>query len=57
MRRGSGSPASCVNAKSLTMSPRYAGSVRSPRVSTSALRGLAYWPAIRPIFTTGTEAP
>ena len=29
----------------------------SPRVSVSLERGLANWPAMRPIFTTGIEAP
>jgi hypothetical protein len=39
------------------MSPRYAGSVTSPRVSVSLERGLANCPAMRPIFTTGIDAP
>jgi hypothetical protein len=38
----------------LTMSPRYVG---SPAASTSALRGLAYWPAMRPTLTTGIAVP
>ena len=33
------------------------GSVTSPCVSVSEDRGLANWPAMRPIFTTGSEAP
>src|SRR6218665_958298 len=39
------------------MSPRYAGSVTPSRVSVSLERGLANCPAIRPIFTTGMDAP
>ncbi len=39
------------------MSPRYAGSVTSPRVSTSAERGLAYWPAMRPMRITFLRVP
>ena len=39
------------------MSPRYVGSVSSPMVSVSDERGFAYCPAMRPIFTTGTDAP
>jgi hypothetical protein len=46
-----------VNAKSLTMSPRYAGSSTPSRVSVPVLRGFAYWPPIRPTLTTGTDAP
>ena len=42
MSTGSGSRLSAVNASRLMMSPRYAGSVTSPRVSLSAERGLAY---------------
>ncbi len=57
MRVGSGMRASGVNSWPLTESPRKAGRVTSPRVSVSELRGLAYWPAMRPILTTGVEAP
>src|SRR6478735_6220516 len=39
------------------MSPRYAGRVTSPRVSVSLERGLANWPAMRPILTMGIDAP
>ena len=45
-----------MKAKPLTASPRYAGSVTPSRVSVPALRGLANWPASRPILTTGTCA-
>ena len=57
IRCGSGVRASSVNSKSLTMSPRYAGKLTPPRVSVGAERGLVYCPAIRPILTTGSEAP
>ena len=49
--------AAAVNSGPLTMSPRYDGSVMSPCVSVSDDRGLANCPAMRPIFTTGSEAP
>ena len=45
-----------VKANPFTASPRYAGIVTSPRVSVWLERGLAYWPAIRPTLTTGTDA-
>ena len=57
MRVGSGMRASGVNSWPLTESPRKEGRVTSPRVSVSELRGLAYWPAMRPTLTTGVEAP
>src|SRR5690606_29158366 len=56
-RSGSGTRASGVKACPLIMSPRYAGRVTPSRVSESELRGLAYCPAMRPIFTTGMLAP
>ena len=52
MRAGSGVRSPC---RSFTASPRY--DARPVPLSTSLLRGLAYWPARRPTFTTGTEAP
>lgn len=55
-RSGSGIRASSVNSKPLTESPRYVGSVTPSRVSVGLERGLEYCPAIRPTFTTGTEA-
>src|SRR5579859_4270573 len=57
MRDGSGMRASAENSGPLTMSPRYEGSVTPPCVSVSEDRGLANCPAMRPIFTTGSEAP
>src|SRR3546814_13987870 len=39
------------------MSPRYLGRVTPSRVSLSAERGLAYWPAKRPTRTTGRRMP
>ena len=54
MRDGSGTRASGVATSELTMSPRYDC---SPSASMGALRGLAYCPAIRPTFTTGSDAP
>src|SRR5689334_9270777 len=45
-----------VKSMPFTASPRYDGSVTPSRVSSPELRGLAYWPAIRPTFTTGTLA-
>ena len=56
-RCGSGRRAAASNAKSLTMSPRNDGSSMSSRVSVGAERGLANWPAMRPIFTVGTPLP
>ena len=48
---------SSVKSKPLTISPRKAGRVTSPRVSESLERGFANWPAMRPIFTIGIDAP
>ncbi len=57
-RCGSGVRASGVKSNPLMMSPRNAGSVTPSRSSTSDDRGgLAYCPAMRPIFTTGRLAP
>ena len=54
---GSGRRAAASNAKSFTMSPRNDGSSMPSRVSVGAERGLANWPAMRPIFTVGTPLP
>ncbi len=56
-RCGSGMRDSGVKSSPLTASPRYDGSVTPSRVSDTALRGFANWPAMRPTFTTGTCAP
>src|ERR1044072_9322065 len=48
--------AASLKSKPLTESPRYVGSVTPSRVSVPLERGLEYWPAMRPTFTTGTEA-
>ncbi len=45
-----------MKAKPFTESPRYTGRVTPSRVSVDLERGLEYWPAIRPILTTGTDA-
>ena len=49
--------AAASNAKSFTMSPRNDGSSMPSRVSVGDERGLANWPAMRPIFTVGTPLP
>jgi hypothetical protein len=54
MRCGSWTRASGVASSEFTMSPRYDG---RPSESRSDDRGLAYWPASRPSFTTGMLAP
>jgi hypothetical protein len=46
-----------VNGSRFTLSPRYDGSVTPSLVSRSAERGLAYWPAMRPMRTTGRRVP
>ncbi|CAM5533294.1 hypothetical protein SALBM311S_01892 [Streptomyces alboniger] len=55
-RSGSGIRAASLKSKPLTESPRYVGRVTPSRVSAPLERGLEYWPAIRPTFTTGTDA-
>ena len=57
MRVGSGRRASGVGSRLLTMSPRKDGSSTPSTTSTGELRGLANWPAMRPILTTGRPAP
>ena len=52
--RGPATRASASKASSFTMWPRKLSSSTPPISSGSADRGLANWPAIRPIFTTGT---
>ena len=52
-RCGSGVRDASLNSMSLTASPRYAGSVTSPRVSKSLERGFANCPAMRPTLITG----
>ena len=46
-----------MNSERFTRSPRKAGSVTPLRVSVSAERGLAYWPAMRPTRMMGFLSP
>ena len=57
MRSGSGMRASTVGASSWIMWPRNDGISPSPPGSVGDVRALAYWPAIRPTYTTGKVAP
>ena len=58
MRSGSAARASAVNGVSqLMLSPWYDGSVTPSMVSWGLDRGLANWPAMRPILITGCAPP
>mmetsp|Transcript_13202 Transcript_13202/g.52910 ORF Transcript_13202/g.52910 Transcript_13202/m.52910 type:complete len:234 (-) Transcript_13202:87-788(-) len=57
MRSGSGARDIASKGSALMLSPRYAGSVTPSRVSVVELRGLANWPAMRPILTMGCPPP